>query len=153
MLDISLEKILKLLSYIILIGLPFYYLLRNYFPISSYIYTLFLVPLFLCSGILNTKQSLKNPDIFFILEILILTNIFLLFIMMGYADRAIILLFVTLLISKSFFLPLSEYNFSHAANAIVVSSLVGSIGVILGLIELNFGNTQILYQVMDLTRG
>ena len=149
MIEISLRKILISLAYIILASLPFYFVFRDYFLFSSNIFMFFLLIAFVCSAFLNTQEGLKKLNIFFILEVLIFSNIILLFLFLEYTDRGLILLLVTLTITKSIFFHLSENNFSHAANAIVVSSIIGSIGVILGVLEIYFSNTQILYQVMD----
>tara|TARA_B000000475_G_scaffold229529_1_gene194676 strand:- start:222 stop:1430 length:1209 start_codon:yes stop_codon:yes gene_type:complete len=148
MIEICLRKIVDSLAYIILFSFPLYYALRDYYPISHKTFALIVTLTFACCFILNIMENSKKLYNSLILEILILCNIAVLFVFFSYSDRALILLLLTLIIAKSIFLSRSNHFF-HAANAIIISSLVGSIGVILGLLEVFLSDTNILYQVMD----
>tara|TARA_B110000003_G_scaffold187778_1_gene186652 strand:- start:13828 stop:15036 length:1209 start_codon:yes stop_codon:yes gene_type:complete len=148
MIEIRLRKIVDSLAYIILLSFPLYYALREYSPISSIIFALIVILSFACCAVLNIMENSQKLSNSLILEILIVFNIAVLFIFFSYADRALILLLLTLIISKCIFFSTGNH-FEHAANAIIISSIVGSIGVILGFVEVFLSDTNILYQVMD----
>lgn len=148
MIEICLRKIVDSLAYIVLLSFPLYYALREYSPISSKIFALIIILTFACCSVLNIMENSKKLSNSLILEILIIFNIAVLFIFFSYADRALTLLLVTLIISKCIFFSTGNH-FLHGANAITISSLAGSIGVIFGLAEVFLSDTNILYQVMD----
>jgi hypothetical protein len=148
MIEVRLRKIVDSLAYIILLSFPLYYALREHSPISSIIFAFILILTFACCTVLNIMENSQKLSNSLILEILIVFNIAVLFIFFSYADRALILLLITLIISKCIFFSTGNH-FEHAANAIIISSIVGSVGVILGLAEGFLSDTNILYQVMD----
>lgn len=148
MIEIHLRKIVDSLAYVILLSFPIYYALREHSPISSIIFALIVILTFACCAVLNIMENSQKLSDSLILEILIVFNIAVLFIFFSYADRALILLLVTLIISKCIFFS-TDNHFEHAANALIVSSIIGSIGVILGFVEVFLSDTNFLYQVMD----
>lgn len=141
----------KGLCYVVLAGLPFYYFLRNYFEVSIYLYSAFLLALLVDMFVVDFKNKINNHfqlDRFAILELLIVINALILFLAFNYIDRAIILLLVALYISKNIFLFSSVQDFVNGANMIALSAVFGSVGIILGFIEVLISDTQFLSDVM-----
>ena len=133
--------------------MPLYYFFREYFSLSIYIYAIFLIALFcMCSWRLLSKakylEDLRSNGAL-ILEILILINIFLLLIFFGIKELPLLLMIATLFISKTIAFNQSAQGFSYSANLISVASIICSIGILLGFLEVLFLNTHYFSQVMD----
>lgn len=148
----KIPRLNKLLIYLVIAGLPFYYFFREYGSLASLIYSIALILLFFKSFFSECQRYWNKKNIFqidFILEILIIFNIFLVTVYLNLFDRNLILLFVILLIAKN----LSRFEFKDnlmaSSNALTLSALIGAIGVIAGYIESIFYKTQIFNQVMD----
>lgn len=139
------------LCYLVLGGLPFYYFLRDYSEVSVYLYSAFLLALMIEMFIVDLKNKINNHfqfDRFAILELLIAINALILFLAFNFIDRALVLLFVALYISKNIFFFSSVKDFSNGANMIVLSGVFGCVGIILGFIEVLVGDTHFLSEVM-----
>jgi len=116
------------LCYFVLGGLPFYYFLRNYSEVSVYLYSAFLLALMIEMFIVDLKNKINNHfqfDRFAILELLIAINALILFLAFNFIDRALVLLFVALYISKNIFFFSSVKDFVNGANMIVLSGYLG----------------------------
>jgi hypothetical protein len=140
------------LAYIVIGGLPFYYFLREYLPISVNLYAgmlglLFLVSLYQIFKIQLKKKSIR--DKFFLLEIVIILNTIFIFLYLGNWERSLVLLCMTLYISKGLFALESNDNFRTAANIITCSAFIAAIGVFFGIFESLAGNTTFFIQKMD----
>ena len=106
----KLQRLNKLLIYLVVSGLPFYYFFREYGSLASLFYSIPLILLFFNSLFDEFKRNFTKKYFFhidFILEILIMFNIFLATIYLNLWDRNLILLFVILLIAKN----LSRFEF------------------------------------------
>ena len=100
----KIQRLNKSLIYLVISGLPFYYFFREYGFLASFIYSIPLILLFLSSLLNEFQRNLTKKYIFhidFILEILIMFNIFFVIIYLNLWDRNLILLFVVLLIAKN----------------------------------------------------
>ena len=140
------------LGFIVIGGLPFYYFLREYNAISTNLYAGLLALLFLYSLYKNFNSrdnDTSETKKYFILEIIILLNIILIFIYLGNWERSLVLLGMTLYISKGIFLLKSSHDFQIASNIITCSALFAAVGVIFGIFESTFGNTNFFIQKMD----
>lgn len=147
----KIQRLNKSLIYLVISGLPFYYFFREYGFLASFIYSIPLILLFLSSLLNEFQRNLTKKYIFhidFILEILIMFNIFFVIIYLNLWDRNLILLFVVLLIAKNLSRFEFEDNFTTSANALMLSALMGAIGVMAGYIENLFYETHIFNQVM-----
>lgn len=148
---IKVQWLNKLLIYLVVSGLPFYYFFREYGSFASLIYSIPLVLLFLNSLFDEFQRNATKKYIFhiyFILEILIIFNIFFAILYLNLWDRNLILLFVTLLIAKNISIFEFEDNFTTSANALMLSALIGAIGVMAGYLESLFYDTHIFNQSM-----
>ena len=145
------QRLNKLLIYLVISGMPFYYFFREYGPFASLIYSIPLILLFFISLFNEFKRSFTKKYTFhidLILEILIIFNIFFAIIYLNLWDRNLMLLFVILLIAKNLSKLEFEDNFITSANALMLSALMSAIGVIAGYIENLFYESHIFNQVM-----
>ena len=144
-------KLQIFLAYIVIGGLPFYYFLREWIEISSSLYAGLLSLLFLVSlnQILRSKINPKSLEKkFFILEIMIALDILFIFLYLGYIERSLALLVITLYISKGLFALKTKHGFKTASNIITCSAFIAAIGIIFGLFELMFGSSYFFIQKM-----
>ena len=145
------SKLQNFLAFIVIGGLPFYYFLREFVVISSSVYAGFLGLLFIVSlkQILGGRVKLRLlVKKFFLLEIIMMLNIILVCLYLGHIERSLVLLFVTLFISKSLFISKTKHDFEIASNIITCSAFFAAIGVMLGLAESMVGNSKFFIQIM-----
>ena len=142
------------LAYILIPGLPFYYFINQKISasISTYVYGSLLILLFLLSFYQNILREFRHGfpiNKLFIIEILILLNIILVLAYIGILEKNLMLVFVTLYISKNIFAVNADLGFINASNIITLSAFFCSIGVFLGVIEAFFFSSHWFNQVMD----
>jgi len=146
--DFSLQKFL---AFIVIGGLPFYYFFRDHIAISSTLYALMLGLLFLVSLFINLKENFyqfSKTYQLLLIEIAMIINLIFVFIYLDILERSLMLMFITLYISKSFFITDSNNGFVTASNVIVCSSFFAGVGMILGIFEYTFTNTNWFSQKM-----
>ena len=145
------KKLHNFLAFIAIGCFPFYFFLRELVAISSIIYAIFLGLLFVVSLYQNigNRNNLKSaPRIYLLLEIMMILNILFVFLYLGHIERSLVLLFVTLFISKSLFISKAKHDLELAANIITCSAFFAAIGVMFGLVESMVGNSNYLTQIM-----
>jgi hypothetical protein len=148
----SLDKNLQIfLAYLVIGGLPFYYFFRDHITLSSTLYALLFGLLFLVCLFINLKKKIHPPSKtsqLLLLEVAMIVNLIVVFIYLGHLERSLILMFMTLYISKSFLVSTSHHGFVTTSNIIVCSSFFTGLGVMLGILEHTYADTNWLSQKM-----
>ena len=146
------SKLQNFLAFIVIGCLPFYYFLRELVVISSIVYACLLGLLFILAlhqniGVnVNLKSTAKK---FFLLEFMMVLNILFVLVYLGHIERSLVLLFITLFISKSLFISKTKHDFEVASNIVTWSALFAAMGVTFGLAESMIGNSNFFTQIMS----
>ena len=145
MINLAIKNFAKFNLYFVFITLPIYYFARDFFPLSSSIYLIALLTSCLSCFLLNAQKDFYNRNIFFVIESLIFLNIILFFYVIAFFEEALLIFLAVMYLSRSLFISTQDIA-THAPIVMIFSGLVGSIGIMLGLFELFFADTNYFYQ-------
>ena len=146
--NLIIKNLAKINLYLIFMALPIYYFSRDFLPLASYIFIFLLLSACLICFYINVQKDILGLNIFFVMECLIFLNVLVFFYFINYFEQALIISLSVMYVSRSLFISNTEIS-SHAPNIVIVSGLIGSLGIMLGLYELLFTETNFFYQTTN----